>query len=872
MTGLRWIVARVRGLWRRDGIAAEIDEELQFHVAARTEQYERDGLTHDDARRKARARIGSVAIHLDRGYDVRGAGAMDSIGQDIRHTIRVLRRQPGFTAIAVITLALGIGASTAMFSVIDAALLRPLPYPAPEQIVEIEVAMRQSEGTVVELGPSLDDAAAWRNTTSVFSHLTSERTIGQRVLDGVEPVRLDSAFVTSDYLPLYGATPIAGRVLTPADEQPDAPAVAVINERLWRQHFNGEASIVGKTITYDGATMTVVGVVPASFRRGVSIWRPLIATADLHSTFKVRRGSGGSTIGRLRPGVSIEDAQQVLTAATPAQVGMPAPASPPRVILTSAIELKNNRYRPTIITLAGSIALVVIIACVNVAGLLLARGATRQSEVAVRTSLGASRWRLIRQFLTESMVIAAAGGALGIALAWLTLQTLVANIPLTLPQDSPAQLSVAVLVATAALTILTAVVFGLVPALRLSRQRLGPTMARAGRQHSVALTRRGGQSLIAVEVALAVIMLAGAGLMLRSFSRLVSVEIGFDPSRFVALEVIPVEPVAAVQSEFYASLLHRVRQLPAVAAAGAIDFVPLAGGGSYTSARAGERSSSVAMRQVLPGYFEAVGLPLLAGRLPVDADVAAAEKPIVLSTAAAEALFPGIPPVGRQVEIGKITRTVIGVVPNVQHNGPMRLSTRPEVYFAYEPTAENLRRARGVTLIVAPRGVSPTLAADLKRVATEIGPRVIVGTLQSGDQLFRDGVALPRRRTVMLSILGGFGLLLSIVGVVGMTSYAVARRTREIGVRMAFGARADQVVRAMLFDSVWPIAIGVGLGLAGAWLSTGVIKSFLFETTPTDPATLAAVALTLAAAGVLAAWIPARRAARVDPVSALRAE
>ena len=871
MAGLRGVVARVRGLWRRDGIAAEIREEIDFHIAARADDYARSGLSADEARRKARARVGDVAIHVDRGYEVRGAGVMDTIFQDIRHGLRLFRRQPVFAGIAVLTLALGIGAATAIFSIVEAALLRPLPYPQAEQIVDVTVAMPQRSGGFVNLGASLDDAAAWRRSTEVFSHLAASRGAGGSVLDGPEPIRLDSYLVTSEFMPLYGVVPALGRLFASADEDPSAPAVAMLSHAVWQSRFGAQTSVIGTTIRYGGEPVVIVGVTPPWFRAETDLWRPLIAARE--PTFKARRGSGGGTTARLRPGVTIDDAQRVLTAALPVlPASSPAPAAAPRVVLTQEVELRLARYRPMIATLAGSVGLILLIACVNVAGLLLARGATRQGEVAVRTSLGASRRRLIRQFLTESLVLSTIGGTLGILLAWLTLQTLLANIPLTLPADAPAGINGFVLIASLALTFVTGTLFGLAPALRLSRDSLGSALARSGRQHGAALTRRGGQSLITVEVALAVVMLAGAGLMIRSFSRLVSHDLGFDPQRFVALDVIPAEPVPAVYAEYYQALVRQLRALPSVAAAGAIDVAPLVNGGSYTSATAEGRSVGITMRQIIPGYFETIGLAAASGRLPVDADLTSAEKTIVLSTSAATQLFPGLPPIGRQVLLSNVPRTVVGVVPDVRHGPPGAQRTEPNVYFTYEPDPTRIARGRGLTVLVATRPGATLPAADLRRVAASIGPRVIVDRVRSGAELFSEGVSLPRRRTILLSILGGFGLLLSIVGVVGMTSYAVARRTREIGVRMAFGARADQVVRAMLLDSVWPIAIGVGIGVAGAWLSTGVIKSFLYETTPTDPGTLAAVALALALAGVLAAWIPARRAARVDPVSALRAD
>jgi predicted permease len=458
----------------------------------------------------------------------------------------------------------------------------------------------------------------------------------------------------------------------------------MLSHAVWQSRFGAQTSVIGTTIRYGGEPVTIVGVTPPWFRATTDLWRPLIAARQ--ATFKVMRGSGGATTARLRPGVTIEDAQRVLTAALPPTPAPRPGTAAPRVVLTQELETRLSRYRPTIATLAGSVGLILLIACVNVAGLLLARGATRQGEVAVRTSLGASRRRLIRQFLTESLVLSTIGGTLGILLAWLTLQTLLANIPLAVPADAPARINGFVLVASVVLTLLTGTLFGLAPALRLSRDGLGAALARSGRQHGAALTKRGGQSLIAIEVALAVVMLAGAGLMIRSFSRLVSHDLGFDPRRFIALDVIPADPVPAVYAEYYSALVRQLRAMPSVAAAGAIDVAPLVGGGSYTSATADGRSVPITMRQIIPGYFETIGLAAASGRLPADADLTSAEKTIVLSTSAAAKFFPGEPAVGRQLVLSNVVRTVIGVVPDVRHGTPGAQRSEPNVYFPYDRT------------------------------------------------------------------------------------------------------------------------------------------------------------------------------------------
>ena len=794
---------------------------------------------------------------------------LETVVQDIRHSLRVFRRQPAFGAIALITLALGIGASTALFSVIDAALLRPLPYSHPEQLVDVLVEMPQRDGRVSRFAPSLDDVDVWRQSAPVFSHIAAWRAIApDRVVDGEEPIRVRAAEISASYLPLLGAVPHLGRGVNEADEMPGAPAVVMLGHAFWQRRFGGDPNALMSTLRFDGEPVTVVGIAAPSFRRDVAVFRPLVKTG----LFKQMRGSGGSVVGRLLPTVPMADAQKILTATLPAMRDPARPAERGSVLLRSQLETAVASYRQIVITMTSAIGLILLLACVNVAALLLARGAARQTEVAVRSSLGASRWRLVRQLLTESLVLSLLGGILGVAIAWFTLETLVANLPLSLSPDVLPRLNPAVLGASLTLTVLTGLLFGLVPALRLSGQSINAALMRGGRQPGIALTRRGSQALIAIEVALAVVMLAGAGLMIRSFSRLLSVDLGFEPARFLALEAMPVDNSPGVLAEYYPTLLRQIRALPGVEAAGAINHAPLMGTSTFTFATVpGGRSASVTARQILPGYFETVGLPLKSGRFMTDADLTSVEKPLLVNATAARTIFPDTPAVGRQLQIGKTTRTIIGVVGDIRANGPMR-APAAEVYFSFEPPQEKIHQAFALTVLVAPRGDGSTLPAELRRIAASLGTRVVIDRVRSGSELYSEYVGMPRRRTVMLSIFGGFGLLLAIVGVAGMTSYAVARRTREIGVRIAFGARAGQVVRTMLIDAVWPIAAGVAIGLGGAWLSTGVIKSFLFETTPTDPETLAAVVTALAVAACVAAWVPAWRAARVDPISALRAE
>ena len=863
---LRLLTARLRALWRRDAIAGEIRDELTFHLDSRIEQFERQGMTREEARRAARERVGNLALYQDRGYDVRGGGLMETIWQDVRYSIRLLRKQPGFTLVAMLTLALGIGASTAIFTVIDAALLRPLPYPDPEQLVEVHIGVeRPNRPQPSYYGPSLADIRMWQQSAdSPFSAITTWNTVMfGRVADGSDPERVDGIEISESFLTLHGLAPQLGRDFNAEDMREGAPAVVLLGHGYWQRRYAGAPDVVGQTIRLDGTTATIVGVVPPNAEES-SIWLPLRVPAG-----RDQRGSGRSTFARLRPGLTATAAAEQLTATVTPQPGPPGTSPRTTVRLTSLLEDTTVGYRPTVNVIGGAVALILLIACVNVAGLLLARGATRQGELAVRAAIGAGRGRLIRQLLVESVVLSAAGGAVGVLVAWLTLDALVANIPMSLPSNAPAQLNARVLAASALLVMATGVLFGLVPAFRLSRVQLGASLARNSRRHGSTLSRRGGQILIGAEIALAVVLVVGAGLMIRSFARVLNVDLGFDPDAIVTMEITPLDRSVGVHAQFFPALLQALRATPGLEAAGAVDHMPLGGSSTVTSATVDGRDVGIGIRQVLPGYFEAIGIPVTHGRALTDEDQAASPPAVIINEAAAREMFPGAPAVGRQVVLRKQPYTVIGVAGDVKHGGPFgRVS--PEAFVPFVPTQSWVDRGQALTVVVRPAGDQRDLGARLRKAAQSVGPRVLIERVRTGAEWMGVRVTTPRRRTVLLGLLGGLGLVLAMVGVLGMTAYSVSRRTQEIGLRIAFGARPGAMVRRMVRDSAVPIVIGTLAGLAAATAATRVITSFLFQTDPIEPVTFAAVALLLVTVGIAAAWVPARRAAHVDPVLALR--
>jgi putative ABC transport system permease protein len=802
---------------------------------------------------------------------------IDALILDVRYGMRQLFRQRGSTIVAVLTLALGIGMSSAIFSVIDATLLRPLPYPDPEQLVRVMPEEVQNDGRISLPSPSMEDMRSWQAADDVFSAVAGwGGAFRGRIADGPQPERVQVLQFTESYLSIHGVTPMLGRDFTREDTEPGSALVALLGYGYWQSHYGGRQDVLGETIRLDADVATIVGVLPRWFNATTPLSTPLRISPKEFS----RRGTGRvSVYARLRPDVTIEQARVRLSARMtrqPRPDGVVREVREVRAAIRSELESTTSQARTTVNVLAGAVGLILLLACVNVAGLLLARGAARQPELAVRASLGAGRGRLIRQLLAEGLVLALPGGAIGVLLAWLSLDAIVANIPLSLSDNAPVALNLRVLAATAALLLPATLLFGLVPAIRLSRVRIGSVLARGGRQIGSALSGKGGQLLIAVEIALAVVLVAGAGLMIRSFLRISAVDLGFNPDGLVTMQVLPLDRNPAVHTEYYSALLRQIRMIPGLSSAGLVDNFALGGGTSYSSVSVEGKSVDITMFEVMPGYFETIGARLRQGRLPTEADYASGVRGTVINESAARAFFPGGQVVGRTFTgPGRDTRpwTVFGVITDLRHRGPLdtRLLNQPQVFFPFEPS-EFFDRNEAMTVVMRSSGSVPELAGQLRRMAQSIGPRVLVEGIRTGHDWFGDRVITPRRRTVLLGLLGGLGLVLALVGVFGMTAYAVSRRTAEIGIRMAFGARPAQLVQTMVRDSAIPIAIGIAIGVGGAALAARAIESFLFETAPTDPVTLVMVTVTLAAAGCLAALLPALRAAKVDPASSLRAQ
>ena len=860
------MLARLAENKRIDGKTIGIDATTLEANAAHGSYRARDG-DEPMLTRKLRYWFGSFLRNSEDAHAVWALVWLEQLGQDIRYGIRQLVRARGWSVVAVLTLALGMGASTALFSVIDAAMLRPLPYPDPDRLVTITPETVFQDGRVSRATSSMDDMRTWQNADDVLSSVAGwGNAFGGRIADGPEPERIRVLQFTEDFLSMHGVAPVLGRDFSLEDMRAEAPAVALLGYGYWQSRYGGRTDAIGESIRLDDGVATIVGVLPRSFNTDIPVFRPLRVPLDEAS----RRGTGRvSVYGRLQPGITIEAASERLSSLTiPGESALEA-----RAIVDSRLNRTTDGYRTTVNVLVAAVALILLIACVNVAGLLFARGAARQPEFATRFSVGAGWPRLTRQLLTESVVLALAGAVVGVGLASVALDAIVANIPMSMPANSAVEINLRVLAAAAALLIPTVVLFGFVPAILLSRVKLAQAFAH-GARHSVSsmLSRRGGQMLIVAEVTLAAILVVGAGLMVRTYARLAAFDLGFDPDGLVAMEVLPLSPDPGVRDTYYPELLRRLRATVGIATAGGVDNFPLGGATRFGSVAVDGESTTTTLFRVLPGYFETIDVELIDGRLPTDRDHVSGYRGAVINQAAAREIFrDGRAVGGRFTHFGQSEPwTVLGVVADVRHGGPLG-DTRVtnQVYLPFEASEANMTQA--MTIVVRPSGSGPNPQGQLRSVAQSVGPRVLVESVRTADDWFGDRVATPRRRTLLLGLLGGLGLVLTLVGVFGITAYAAARRTAEIGVRIAFGATRPQVVWMIVRDSVVPIVAGTLLGLGGAAGAARIIRSFLFQTEPSDPLTFVAVALMLAGAGSLAALIPAFRAARVDPTQTLRA-
>lgn len=805
---------------------------------------------------------------------------METLLHDIRYAIRSMIKAPGFTIIAVLALALGIGANTAIFSVVNAVLLRPLPYEAPERLVHVHRMQPP-----IERGPISRPAYfEWESQQEVFQGIAAffYRTYNLTGVDQAE--RLNGARVTGSFFPLFGITPAAGRLFSPSDDQAGGARVAVIGYGLWQHRFGGDPGIVGQTINLNGDVYTVVGVAPASFLfpRAVDLWTPALLAEE-----KSQRGSNYlKIIARLKDGVSEARAQAQMNQIAAAQAEKhPANDTNLTVAIVPLLEDQVGRIRPVLFILLGAVAFVLLIACANVANLLLARATARQKEFAIRTALGASRMRLARQLLTESVLLALVGGTLGVLLSVWGINLLVAAAPPTIPRVKEVGLDPWVLGFTFLISFLTGVVFGLAPSLQVSRTDLNETLKEGGRGTTAAnphraLLRRG---LVVAEIALSLVLLVSAGLLIGSIDRLTRVSPGFDPRNVLAADVsFPQAPSSAKADDdqrvarFLSEVEQRSASLPGVLAAGTISDLPVTGrsgvnGGFRVEGRPAYNPGEepvAEFRLVTPGYFRAIGIPLVKGRELTERDDKSAPQTILINRALAGHLFPDEEPIGKRLlALDGKPHEIVGVVGDARQWG-LNLPAPDEIYFPFA----QMNFTSNATLVVRAAGDPSGLADAVRGAVREVSPDAPVYRMKAMVDVVADSTAQQRFNMVLMSVFAAVALLMATIGLYGVISYSVTQRTHEIGVRMALGASTGDVMKLVVGQGMILAATGVAIGLVAAFGLTRLLSTLLFGVSPTDPLTFATISLSLTGVALVACFVPARRATRVDPMIALRHE
>ena len=808
---------------------------------------------------------------------------MAALLQDLRYGIRTLAKNPGFTIVAVLTLALGIGANTAIFSVVDAVLLRPLPYPQSERLFVVYQTLPQDPAQ--NTGVSYPNYLDWTQQNQAFDSIAAARGNSQALSGQGEPTYIESGPVTSNYFDVLRVKPMLGRTLQSSDDALDASPVVVMSETLWRARFGADPAIVGKTITLEQHAVTVAGIVPAYFHPSVpdsaaQLWVPLRQDGVFSDMHGRRAGHYLAVLGRLKPGVTAAQARSEM-AALQDRLAEQYPNENKgwgiRVVSLQA-DMAGN-VRAALLVLLGAVGFVFLIACANVASLQLARAASRRKEIAIRVALGAGRHRLLRQFLTESVLLSFIGGAVGLVLAYEALQGLIAWLPADLPRVSEIHVDARVLAFGLALSVLSGVIFGLAPAWHSSESRLAEALEGARGAGEERTSHRARNAFVIAETALAIVLLIGAGLLIRSFARLQQVNVGFNPAQLLTAQVgLPRAKYAKPEQwiSFYQQTLERMNALPGAQEAAVA--VPLPLSDSYINLafeiegrppRAKSESPTADFVAISPNYFHVLQVPLLRGREFRGADSESGPKVCVISSSVAQQLFPNDSALGQRILIGYPTnssREIVGIVGDVKDSD---LSARQTAQI-YVPFVQNPLWAADIA--VRARGNPSSLGSVLREQIRAIDSALPVAEVKPMEEAIGSSIAQPRFRTALLSLFGAAALLLAAIGIYGVLAYTVTQQTREIGIRMALGANPGRVLRLVLARGLRLAGAGTVIGVLAALLLTRLLGSLLFDVSATDPLTFAAVAGLLLAVALLACYVPARRAMRVDPMVALRYE
>jgi len=865
---------RIHSLFHRNRVESELDDELRFHLDRQIEKYVRSGLSFEEATRRARLESGGLEQQKENCRDARGTLFFETLLQDLLFALRMLRKNPGFTVVAGLTLALGIGANTAIFSVIDSVLLSLLPYPEPQQLI------------VTKQNDSLQNVIDIQRQTHTLSQGGGVNIEAMDYTGGTEPVQILAAYVDAGLLETLGVPPMLGRIIAPDEDVRGGPRNIVVSYHFWQDFLSSDPHALGKTIPLSGNNYAVIGVMPAGFALPrehadvfVSLWVAYPEAAPYRGVHFMR------TYWRLKPGMALSQAQaEMSTIDRRLAEQYPNTERDRETLLVPLHQWLTGDVRPALLVLFGAVGLVLLIACANFAGLLMARAIARQQEFAIRASLGAGRSRLIRQALTESGILAIIGGAAGLLLAKWGMGFLVSLKPAELERFSGIQMDAHVFLFVFGISLLTGAVFGLMPAWSAARADAAESL-RDGARGSTAgpFSQVLRQLLVSVEFALALILLVGAGLLIKGFSRLRSVNPGFNPANVMTMHLqLPATRYAEIprQTEFRRQVLVRLNSLPGVDAAMVTD-IPL--GGNYLShsfvidgrppVPVGAEPETQTL-SVMGDYFRVMQVPIRAGRGFTAMDREGQPLVAVVNEEMVRKFFPHENPLGARIDWSRREgphqwMTVIGVAQDVKHSG-LNQPVDPAVYAPFPQSDEAWRR--WMTLAIRTPGASAELIEDVKKQVWSVDSQIPVSEVHSMEDLMGVSLAQQRFNMLLLGLFAALALILATVGIYGMMAYRVGQRMHEIGIYIALGAQRRDVLRLVLSDGAKLAFFGIAMGIAGAIALTRVMTSLLFEVKPTDPETFAVVATLLAIVALAACYVPTRRAMRVDPVVALRYE
>jgi putative ABC transport system permease protein len=870
----------LRNTTRKDQIERELTEEVGFYVELLTEKKMKEGMDERDARRAAMVEVGGVEQVKEEVRAGRTGFAIETFFQDVRYGLRSLLKKPGFTLTAIIALALGIGANTAIVSVINGVLLRSLSYANPDRIVMLWERGLTGERTqnVVSPGNFLD----WQKQSTSFEHMAA--VADQRVNvtgGGGDPEEIKAQFVSQPFFPALGVQPLVGRSLLPKEHTVGNDLVILLSHELWQTRFGADPEIVGKQATISGRQRTIVGVMPPGFHfldNQVKAWMPL--ALDPAINYREVTGRYLRVVARLKPSVTVQQAQGELTGiAKQLEQALPKYNTGWGVTVLPMHEQVVGEIRPILVVLFAAVAFVLLIACANVANLLLARAASRQKELALRAALGASRMRLVRQMLTESVLLALMGGLLGVVLAFWGIHLLIGFGPDNIPRLNEISIDPRVLGFTFGISLLTGLLFGLIPAVQASRPDLNDALKEGSRGSTGGRSGTFRNVFVVAEVSLALVLLIGAGLMIRSFMRLQSVETGFNPENVLTMRAqLPKKKYSEPHQilDFFKQAQDRIAALPGVQAVGAISFLPLTGGMASRDAfkivgqpppKPGQEPG-VEVRIVTPTYFRAMGIPLLKGRLLDERDVKES-RVLLINETMAKRYFPGLDPVGKQMEVfwdGSGPDEIVGVVGDI-HEGALNKEPEPAIYWSHPRVPYS-----GMALVVRTSGDASRFGAAVQKEIRAIDPDQPVADVRTMQQVISKSIARPRFNTLLLTIFAGVALVLASVGLYGVMNYSATQRTHEVGIRMAMGATRVDIMRLVVGNGMMLTLTGIGIGVLASWALTRVMANLLFGVTATDLPTFIVVSAVLTAVAFVANYIPARRATRVNPVIALRYE